>query len=106
LDLPYSPLKDGVRLAVRLTPRSSRSGVDGIVTAADGRAALQVRLAAPPVDGLANAALVAFLAEALDLRKSDVGLRSGHRSRLKIVDLTGDPTTILAKLAAMTHAEL
>ena len=102
--LPYSLLKDGVRLAVRLTPRASRSGVDGI--AADGRPALQVRLAAPPVDGLANAALVALLAEALDLRKADVRLRSGHRSRLKIVDLTGDPTTILAKLAAMTHGEL
>jgi len=104
LALPYSLLKDGVRLAVRLTPRASRSGVDGI--AADGRPALQVRLAAPPVDGLANAALVALLAEALDLRKADVRLRSGHRSRLKIVDLTGDPTTILAKLAAMTHGEL
>ena len=69
-------------------------------------AALCRSVCAPPVDGLANAALVAFLAEALDLRKSDVRLRSGHRSRLKIVDLTGDPTTILAKLAAMTHGEL
>ena len=61
---------------------------------------------APPVDGLANAALVAFLAEALDLRKADVRLRRRYRSRLKIVDLTGDPTTTLAKLAAVTRGEL
>jgi len=102
LQLPYTPSKFGVRLVVRLTPRSRRNGVDGVVAGADGRPALQVRLAAPPVDGMANTALIAFLAEALNLRKADVALRSGQRSRLKVLDLAGDPSTILARLESMT----
>jgi uncharacterized protein (TIGR00251 family) len=97
---PYSADKTGVRLAVRLTPRASRNGLDGIVTGADGRTALQLRLAAPPVEGAANKALIAFLADALKLRKSDIAIKSGETSRLKILTLAGDPTAIIARLDA------
>jgi hypothetical protein len=87
-----------VRLVVRLTPRASRSEAVGIVAMADGRSALQLRLAAPPVDGAANKALIAFLADVLDLRKSDIVIRSGETSRLKVLHLSGDTTAILARL--------
>jgi uncharacterized protein (TIGR00251 family) len=97
---PYSADKTGVRLAVRLTPRASRNGLDGIVTGADGRTALQLRLAAPPVEGAANKALIAFLADALKLRKSDIAIKSGETSRLKILTLAGDPAAIIARLDA------
>jgi len=97
---PYSADKTGVRLAVRLTPRASRDGLDGIVVGADGRPALQLRLAAPPVEGAANKALIAFLADALKLRKSDIAIKSGETSRLKILILTGDPAAIIARLDA------
>jgi uncharacterized protein (TIGR00251 family) len=85
---------------VRLTPRASRNGIDGIVTGADGRTALQIRLTAPPVDGAANDALIAFLAKTLDMRKSDISMVSGQTSRLKILQLSGDSATILKSLDA------
>jgi uncharacterized protein (TIGR00251 family) len=95
---PYAADKNGVRLTVRLTPRASRDAVDGIVQGADGRPALQIRLNAPPVDGAANQALIAFLADALRLRKADIVIRSGQSSRLKVLHLIGDGARIVAKL--------
>jgi uncharacterized protein (TIGR00251 family) len=97
---PYSADKGGVRLAIRLTPRASRNGLDGLVTGADGRPALQLRLAAPPVEGAANKALIAFLADALKLRKSDIAIKSGETSRLKILILAGNSAAIIARLDA------
>lgn len=98
LHSPYTATPDGVRLAVRLTPRASRTGLDGLVAGADGRVALQVRVAAPPVEGAANTALVAYLAEALRLRKSDIRIASGETARQKILVLAGDGAAIIARL--------
>ena len=95
---PYTRVKDGVRLAVWLTPRAARNAVDGIATDADGKAVLRIRLNAPPVDGAANQALIAFLAESLGMRKKDVILQSGETSRRKIVHLHG--SGVMAKLDA------
>jgi uncharacterized protein len=94
----------GLRLAVRLTPRAARNGVDGIGTGADGRPALRLRAAAPPVEGAANGALVAFLAEALRLRKADIAIVSGERGRSKLLELAGDPADLLDRLAAWIEA--
>jgi len=95
---PYAAVAGGVRLAVRLKPRASRNSIDGIVTGADGRTALQIRLTAPPVEGAANAALIAFLAETLEIRKADIAIRSGLTARIKILHLSGDSAAILTKL--------
>jgi uncharacterized protein (TIGR00251 family) len=103
--LPCTVGTDGVRLAVRLVPRARRTGLDGLAVDADGRAVLQIRLAAPPVDGAANKALIAFLAGALAMRKSDIAIRSGETSRLKILQLSGDGPAIAARLAAWVTAE-
>lgn len=51
--------------------------------------ALLVRLAAPPVEGAANAALVDFLAAALDLPRRSIRIVSGERSRHKRVAIAG-----------------
>jgi hypothetical protein len=78
----------GALLQVRVVPRAGRTAIDGVV---DG--ALRVRLTAPPVDGAANAALVAFLADRLGLPKSAVSLVSGAAARQKtllVVGLTPD----------------
>lgn len=69
---------DGVELLVLVQPRASRSKVVG---EHDGR--LKIALAAPPVDGEANAALIEFIADALDVRKADVRLADGETSRRK-----------------------
>ena len=104
LPAPWTAIPGGVRLAIRLTPRARREGVDGAVTGADGQASLQVRLAAPPVDGAANAALIAWLARALDVRKADVTLRSGEKSRSKVLDIAGEPGRLTAALARLAHS--
>lgn len=95
---PYAAMEGGVRLALRLTPRASRSGVDGVAQDGEGRTLLKLRVVAPPVDGAANEALIAFLAKTLSLRKADITIRSGETSRIKILHLAGDSATLLQRL--------
>jgi len=97
---PYAAADGGVQLALRLTPRASRNGVDGVVADAEGRPLLKLRLVAPPVEGAANAALIAYLAKSLSLRKADITIRSGETGRVKILHLAGDSAAILQKLDA------
>jgi len=60
---------------------------------------LHIRLAAAPVDGAANDALIAFLAEALDIPKRDIAIVSGERSRAKRVRVAGmDGAAVLDRL--------
>ncbi|HJS45961.1 MAG TPA: DUF167 family protein [Rhizomicrobium sp.] len=95
---PYIVAEGGVRLVLRLTPRASRNGVDGVIADAEGRPLLKLRLVAPPVEGAANEALIAFLAKTLSLRKADITIRSGETSRIKILHLAGNSAAILQKL--------
>jgi hypothetical protein len=74
----------GVCLEVLVQPRASRTRVVGVH---DGR--LKIQLAAPPVDGEANAALVEFLAGALGVRRSDVAIERGETGRRKTVRVAG-----------------
>ena len=71
-------------LELLVQPRASRTRVAG---EHDGR--LKIQLAAPPVDGEANAALVAFLADALGVRRGDVALLAGEAGRRKRVRVAG-----------------
>lgn len=74
----------GVRISVRAKPRASRSKivrVDGL--------SLDVALAAPPVDGAANAELLDVLAKVLALPKSALRLVLGETSKTKLVEVTG-----------------
>jgi uncharacterized protein (TIGR00251 family) len=61
--------------------------------------ALKIRLAAPPVDGKANEALVRFVAETLGLAKSAVELKSGQTSRRKVLEVRGASVDAVAGLA-------
>jgi uncharacterized protein YggU (UPF0235/DUF167 family) len=74
-----------MRLAVRLTPRGGREAIDGWAVDGDGRPFLKV--AAPPVEGAANAALLALLAKTLGVPRSSLSIASGAGARLKLVDL-------------------
>ncbi len=80
-----TPRSDSAGLIdVRVVPRAGRSGLAGV---RDG--ALLVRLAAAPVDGAANAELIAVLADALHLPKRSIHIVSGDRSRAKRVRIDG-----------------
>ncbi len=74
----------GCALELLVQPRASRTRVAG---EHDGR--LKIQLAAPPVDGEANAALVQFLAGALRVRKADVIVVRGEAGRRKTVRIAG-----------------
>ena len=91
---PFTLEERGIRLAVRLTPRARKSGVAGLIADADGRVALAIRVAAPPVEGAANQALIRCLADMLGVSKSSVEIVSGQTSRLKMVHVLGDPETL------------
>jgi uncharacterized protein (TIGR00251 family) len=84
----------GAALEILVQPRSSRTRVAG---EHDGR--LKVQLAAPPVDGEANEALVAFLAGALGVRRGDVVIERGDTGRRKRVRVAA--TTAAAVRAAL-----
>ena len=71
-------------LDVRVVPRAGRTAVAGM-----RGGALLVRLAAAPVDGAANEALIAFLAELLERPKRDITIISGQKSRDKRVRVVG-----------------
>ena len=94
---PASPL----RLIVRLTPRGGRDAVEGWARGADGQAYLKVRVAAPPVDGAANAALAALIARQLKSRGATVRIVAGAQGRLKHLEIEGaDPSALRAAFGA------
>ncbi|MBQ3315664.1 MAG: DUF167 domain-containing protein [Kiritimatiellae bacterium] len=80
----FSETAEGVVLNVRAQPRSSRSGVDGVVGDA-----LKVRIRSAPVDGKANKELVETLADAFSLPKSRVSFAGGETSKNKRILLAG-----------------
>lgn len=88
-------------LAVKLTPRASADRIDGWDVDPDGRPVLKIRLRAQPVEGEANAALIAFLAKALGVPKRDVTLARGGASRLKMIEVAGlDDEDLRSRLSA------
>lgn len=84
----------------RLTPKSSKNAIDGIVDTADGPA-LQARVTAPPEDGAANTALAKLVATSLGVPKTAVSLATGARSRLKSLRIVGDAQALTARLESL-----
>lgn len=91
------PRLAGVLLLVRVTPRAGQDVIAGV-----RQGALLVRLAAAPVDGAANDALVRLLAETLEVPRRSVTLVSGERSRTKRVHVAGlTAAAVDARLSAI-----
>jgi uncharacterized protein (TIGR00251 family) len=88
-----------VRFAVRLTPRGGRDAVEGWAADTEGRRVLKVRVAAPPVDGQANAALLKLIAKTLGVARSSVTIASGEGARVKMLEVQGmDEAELAARL--------
>jgi uncharacterized protein (TIGR00251 family) len=77
-------MADSARINVYVQPRASKTAVAGMH---DG--CVKIRLAAPPVDGAANAALIEFVADQLGIAKSRVRITAGLTSRRKTVEVDG-----------------
>ena len=96
--MPWTAGPDGITVAVRVTPRGGRDRLSG----GEGPW-LAARLAAPPVDGKANAALIALVATNFAVPKRAVTIIGGDHARLKRLRIDGDPAT-LAEIARTLYA--
>lgn len=79
---------DGVTLAVRAQPGARKTAIAGVYGEGDA-AQLKIAVHAPPIEGRANAALIAFLAESFGLPQRAVELVSGELARSKVFLLRG-----------------
>lgn len=79
--------KHGAALTIRVTPRARKTELGGVLE--DGT--VRVRVAAPPVDGKANKALVKYLSELFGVRKSKIEIVAGEKGLDKIISIDGMP---------------
>ena len=93
--LAISVRSGAVRFLVRVQPRSSRNAVDGV-----HGDALKIRLTAPPVEGAANDALVALLADELGVPRRSIRIVSGETGRNKLVEVDGIAAEAVERLAS------
>lgn len=90
----FDDLGDGIfRLRLAIQPGARKSEIIGI-----HGDCLKMKIAAPPVDGTANEALLVFLAERLHLKRKQVQLHSGKTSRRKVIEVQGARLESVQKL--------
>lgn len=97
---PAQVTAHGLRLLVRLTPKSSLDGVKGLFAGPDGPR-LELKVRAAPEDGAANAAAERLIAKLLDVPRTSVALAHGATSRYKAFDIAGDGAELSKRLAAL-----
>ena len=96
---------EAVSIDLKVIPNAKADVFEGIVLDADGRARLQLRITAPPVDGKANAAVLKLLAKRLGCPRSALSITAGAGARQKRVRWAAAPNdaaTVLASLATQT----
>ncbi|QJQ33593.1 DUF167 domain-containing protein [Sphingomonas lacunae] len=100
MPVPWLVTPEGLSIRVKANPKASRSAIKGVVELPDGPA-LAVAVTAPPVDGAANAALLAFIAKTLGVAKGAALLEAGDASRIKRVLIRGDGAVLAERLTAL-----
>jgi len=89
----------GVRVAVRITPKARRDGVEGLAETVNGGAEIRVSVTAVPEDGKANRALIKLLSKAWGVPKTAISIVAGETDRHKILSISGEPERILPRIA-------
>jgi len=100
-DRPWRMAGDALLLELKVVPNARADRVDGLAPGGDGGCRLVLRVKAPPVDGKANAAVVACLAEALGCPKSALEITAGATARQKRVAWRHPPGDALERLEAL-----
>ena len=90
---------EGVRVAIRLSPRTQTDRLLSVVTMAEGRHAIKASVTAPPQDGRANEALLQLLSRAWRLRRASLAMVAGSAGRNKTVSIAGDPRKLFTELS-------
>jgi uncharacterized protein len=89
---------DGVVIDIKVIPRAGKTSIAGTRDNA-----LLIRLAAAPVEGAANAELIALLASALDVPKRHITVISGEKNRLKRVKVVGISAALVRQRLGLAH---
>ncbi len=98
-DGPITLTGDGLRVAIRLSPRAKADRLLAVAATTTGGRAVKASVSAPPLNGRANEALLQLLARAWRLPRRDLSIVGGAASRNKIVSIAGDPHQLFAKLS-------
>ncbi len=85
-------------MAVRLNPKASAAGIEGIAADGDGRTRLRARVTAAPERGRANEALIALLAREWRIPRRRIKVTAGAASRRKTITVEGAPEPLTATL--------
>jgi uncharacterized protein (TIGR00251 family) len=96
--LPFRAVADGVRVRLKVAPRSKREQIGGLVDEPDGGQALKVAVTAAPENGKANEAVIALLAREWGVAKSAIWVVTGATDRRKLMEIRGPSQELLAKL--------
>ena len=97
---PLTLADDGLRVAIRVTPRAKADRLVSVAAAAGGSRVLKATVSAPPEAGSANEALLRLLARALRLPRRDLSIVTGSTSRNKVVRVAGDARHLIEKVAS------
>jgi uncharacterized protein (TIGR00251 family) len=98
-DGPITPARDGVRVAIRLSPRARSEGLLAVFPAVEAGRVIKASVTAPAQEGRANEALLRLLAKAWRLPRRDLSIVAGAASRTKTVRVAGDPRQLIVKLS-------
>jgi uncharacterized protein (TIGR00251 family) len=98
--LPVKESKNGIIFHIHVIPRSAKCGIAGI----QGDA-LKIKITTPPVEGRANLECIRFLSDTLSVKKNQITIVSGHKSKKKTVAIEGlkreDMMTILSGILSV-----
>ncbi len=95
---PIEPVAEGLRVALKVTPKAARAGIAGVEADAAGRAVLKVRVTEAPEGGKANAAVIKLLAKAWKLPKGALKVVAGGKNRRKTLLVEGDADELAPRL--------
>ena len=99
LDGPITLTRNGLRVAIRLSPRAKADRLLAVAATAEGRQAIKVSVTASAQGGRANEALLRLLAHTWRLARRNLSIVIGATSRNKIVNVAGDPHQLFAQLS-------
>jgi hypothetical protein len=96
---PFARAKDGITIAVRVSPGASREHIGEIMAEADGGGAIKVSVTAAPEGGKANDAVIRLLAKAWRVPKTSLSVVSGHAARRKTIHAAGNGEALFQQLS-------
>ena len=97
--LPFTRVRDGVTVAVRVAPRAAHQRIGEIAGEANGGHVIKISVTAPPENGKANDTVIRLLAKAWRVPKTSLTVTSGATDRRKTIHAAGEPEDLYRRLS-------